>query len=205
MFQFITFPSICYFTYILITNHFLLVEFPHSDIHGLMDICSYPWLFAAYHVLLRLLVPRHSPYALSSLTFKILKTSSCFVNLHLKISSMYKRTPLEFLVRLPRNTRFWVFCASKLYFSFSHFRLLFSTVCILRFLFCFSTLLPLNCFLVLLVYLFWYLIYLYIFQCAMVGSNGIVKPRPKNNPPDYFCLTHVRHVLFDSFLLLNIF
>ena len=80
---------------------------------------------------------------------------------------MYNRTPPEFLVRLPRNTRFWVFCASKLYFSFSHFRLLFSTVCILRFLFCFSTLLPLNCFLVLLVYLFWYLIYLYIFQCAI--------------------------------------
>ena len=33
------------------------------------DICSSPWLFAAYHVLLRLLVPRHSPYALCSLTF----------------------------------------------------------------------------------------------------------------------------------------
>ena len=33
------------------------------------DICSSPQLFAAYHVLLRLLVPRHSPYALSSLTF----------------------------------------------------------------------------------------------------------------------------------------
>ena len=32
------------------------------------DICSSPWLFAAYHVLLRLLVPRHSPYALCSLT-----------------------------------------------------------------------------------------------------------------------------------------
>ena len=49
----------------------MLVEFPHSDICGLMDICSYPQLFAAYHVLLRLLVPRHSPYALSSLTFFI--------------------------------------------------------------------------------------------------------------------------------------
>ena len=28
------------------------------------DICSSPQLFAAYHVLHRLLVPRHSPYAL---------------------------------------------------------------------------------------------------------------------------------------------
>ena len=42
--------------------------FPHSDIHGSMDICSSPWLFAAYHVFLRLLVPRHPPCALSCLT-----------------------------------------------------------------------------------------------------------------------------------------
>ena len=43
--------------------------FPHSDIHGSMDICSSPWLFAAYHVFLRLLVPRHPPCALHCLTF----------------------------------------------------------------------------------------------------------------------------------------
>ena len=36
---------------------------------NIMDICSSSQLFAAYHVLHRLLVPRHSPYALSSLTF----------------------------------------------------------------------------------------------------------------------------------------
>ena len=42
--------------------------FPHSDIHGSRDICSSPWLFAAYHVFRRLLVPRHPPCALSSLT-----------------------------------------------------------------------------------------------------------------------------------------
>ena len=30
-------------------------------------VCSSPWLFAAYHVLHRLLVPRHPPYALISL------------------------------------------------------------------------------------------------------------------------------------------
>ena len=34
-----------------------------------MLICSSPWLFAAYHVFLRLLVPRHPPCALFSLTF----------------------------------------------------------------------------------------------------------------------------------------
>ena len=43
--------------------------FPHSDIGGSMDICSSPPLFAAYHVFLRLLVPRHPPCALIRLTF----------------------------------------------------------------------------------------------------------------------------------------
>ena len=43
--------------------------FPHSDICGSMDICSSPQLFAAYHVFLRLLVPRHPPCALLPLTF----------------------------------------------------------------------------------------------------------------------------------------
>ena len=45
-----------------------LVGFPHSDICGSLDICSLPQLFAAYHVFRRLLVPRHPPCALSSLT-----------------------------------------------------------------------------------------------------------------------------------------
>ena len=39
-------------------------EFPHSDICGSMFICNSPQLFAACHVLLRRLVPRHPPYAL---------------------------------------------------------------------------------------------------------------------------------------------
>ena len=42
--------------------------FPHSDISGSQDICSSPKLFAAYHVFHRLLVPRHPPYALFSMT-----------------------------------------------------------------------------------------------------------------------------------------
>ena len=68
MFQFPTFPFIHYFTYVWIIRLLLLIEFPHSDIHVLSIICIYAWLFAAYHVLHRLLMPRHSPYALSSLT-----------------------------------------------------------------------------------------------------------------------------------------
>ena len=42
--------------------------FPHSDIFGSTPVCGSPKLIAAYHVLHRLLVPRHPPYALSSLT-----------------------------------------------------------------------------------------------------------------------------------------
>ena len=42
--------------------------FPHSDICGSLCICHSPQLFAAYHVFLRLLVPRHPPCALISLT-----------------------------------------------------------------------------------------------------------------------------------------
>ena len=45
--------------------------FPHSDISGSKDICSSPKLFAAYHVFLRLLVPRHPPCALLRLTFLV--------------------------------------------------------------------------------------------------------------------------------------
>ena len=39
----------------------------HSEIFGLMVICTYPKLIAAYHVLHRLQEPRHPPYALSYL------------------------------------------------------------------------------------------------------------------------------------------
>ncbi len=48
--------------------------FPHSDICGSPDICSSPQLFAAYHVFLRLLVPRHPPCALFCLTSSSIHT-----------------------------------------------------------------------------------------------------------------------------------
>ena len=47
-----------------------LYGFPHSDISGSKPVCDSPKLIAAYHVLHRLLVPRHPPYTLSSLTKK---------------------------------------------------------------------------------------------------------------------------------------
>ena len=57
--------------------------FPHSDICGSLDICSSPQLFAAYHVFLRLSVPRHPPYALLRFT-----TKSTFLSKSLRISSV---------------------------------------------------------------------------------------------------------------------
>ena len=67
MFQFRRFPIYDYFI------HHRLLElhsngFPHSEIHGSMAAFASPWLFADCCVLRRLLVPRHSPCALCSLT-----------------------------------------------------------------------------------------------------------------------------------------
>ena len=67
MFQFSGFPSYDYFIHHTMTEY-CSAGFPHSEICGSMDICSYPQLIAACHVLLRLLMPRHSPCALLSLT-----------------------------------------------------------------------------------------------------------------------------------------
>ena len=70
MFRFRRFPTHGYLI------HHALPEvcsggFPHSDISGSKLICSSPKLFAAYHVLHRLLMPRHSPCALVRLTNRI--------------------------------------------------------------------------------------------------------------------------------------
>ena len=70
MFQFRAFPSYAYFVQRTIPKY-CSGGFPHSDISGSLLICSSPKLFAAYHVLHRLLMPRHSPCALYSLTKEI--------------------------------------------------------------------------------------------------------------------------------------
>lgn len=51
--------------------------FPHSEIPGSKTACVSPRLIAACHVLHRLLAPRHSPYALSSLTKCSLHLTFC--------------------------------------------------------------------------------------------------------------------------------
>ena len=75
MFQFRRFPT---YTYLIqCTLHgYCPCGLPHSEIPGSMDICSSPRLIAACHVLHRLLMPRHSPCALSSLTYHRLRDVS---------------------------------------------------------------------------------------------------------------------------------
>ena len=63
----------------------LRTGFPHSDICGSRIICISPQLFAAYHVFLRLLVPRHPPCALSCLTFLTVPIALETGSLHLSM------------------------------------------------------------------------------------------------------------------------
>ena len=70
MFQFPGFPSP---DYVFIRGYpvFKLDRFPDSEISGSKVVCTSPKLIAAYHVLRRLWMPRHSPCALTSLTKKL--------------------------------------------------------------------------------------------------------------------------------------
>ena len=67
MFQFRRFPSYTYW-FSIWCIHITVCGLLHSDICGSRIACISPQLFAAYHVLRRLPMPRHSPCALLSLT-----------------------------------------------------------------------------------------------------------------------------------------
>ena len=72
MFQFRQFPSR---TYVFSTGYMDMTPcgLLHSDIPGSQPVCGSPRLFAAYRVLHRPPVPRHSPCALCSLTVLFLQ------------------------------------------------------------------------------------------------------------------------------------
>ena len=91
----------------------------HSDICGSLRICRSPQLFAAYHVLLRLPVPRHSPCALLHLTFFRVPKIPLSSRIILSWYSYFGYC--SFLPKL--------FCSKKLYFAFFvylFYRVLFS-------------------------------------------------------------------------------
>ncbi len=113
MFQFSGFPPVRLCIYLTVIRY-CLTGFPHSDICGSRDICSSPQLFAACHVLLRLLMPRHSPCTLFSLislcelniaseiVFPLRKnfTSLFLLSTHLRILFNFQSTL--------RSCRFWL-------------------------------------------------------------------------------------------------
>ena len=68
MFQFRRFPAYAYLFQRTLTEY-CSAGFPHSEISGSSRMCRSPKLIAACHVLLRLLMPRHSPCALICLTY----------------------------------------------------------------------------------------------------------------------------------------
>ena len=67
MFQFRRFPTYAYLIQRRLMEY-CSIGFPHSEISGSKRMCRSPKLIAACHVLHRLLMPRHSPCALISLT-----------------------------------------------------------------------------------------------------------------------------------------
>src|ERR1700686_1263804 len=70
--------------------------FPHSEISGSMPACGSPKLIAACHVLLRLLLPRHPPCALSSLTTKFTRHTQSASSFRLSPSAKnFSNTPLK--------------------------------------------------------------------------------------------------------------
>src|SRR5512143_1052078 len=77
--------------------------FPHSDISGSMSARDSPELFAACHVLHRLLAPRHPPRALCSLTTtathqeargRVVRDAPCTYSTKLKIFNLPKHYPV---------------------------------------------------------------------------------------------------------------
>ena len=76
MFQFRAFPAYTYLIQCTLTRY-CRAGFPHSDISGSMRMCRSPKLFAACRVLHRLLMPRHSPCALISLTISLVLKELC--------------------------------------------------------------------------------------------------------------------------------
>ena len=97
MFQFRRFPTYTYLIQCTLTEY-CSAGFPHSEISGSTVICTSPKLIAACHVLHRLLMPRHSPCALISLTYRPLPGT---VSLSGSLSSNYAGFRFNKIIVLP--------------------------------------------------------------------------------------------------------
>ena len=139
MFQFPGFPACDYFI------HHTLPDsssggLPHSDIRGSTLIYSSPRLFAVSHVLLRLPVPRHSPYALLRLNFFRFSRS---LDLLRSIRISFQR--LFFNLAFLQNCRFTLFLRKNHFILVSLFLLRFSFLLFIRFSKIFSCEFPRRC------------------------------------------------------------
>ena len=87
--------------------------FPHSEIHGSRLICSSPWLIAACHVFHRLLMPRHSPYALvclNSFWCILLQDTVITCSLYQELLSYIKQFVFGFFTRHFTQLLVWLNC-----------------------------------------------------------------------------------------------
>ena len=92
--------------------------FPHSGIHGSQPAFGYPWLFVDRYALHRLLVPRHPPCALSSLTIVFLNHARItFWVLYFLLSIVKTEESLSWFAILLLDTT----CAVSLHFYFRFF------------------------------------------------------------------------------------
>ena len=90
--------------------------FLHSEICGSMDICSSPQLIAAYRVLRRLPVPRHSPCALVRLTFQTFSWNIWYPLDSLLPTKIIVTLPFEIAIFLKKELT--IIFVSQLLFSF---------------------------------------------------------------------------------------
>ena len=94
-------------------------------------MCAYPKLIAAYHVLHRLLMPRHSPCALCSLTFVRLLISITVSALSLKCSrtlSTLRAFSPRFLVLELTRLHSYAHLSVSIYLPLLNFALIFGLI-----------------------------------------------------------------------------
>ena len=115
MFQFRQFPTYTYEFSVCYTD-MTPCGFPHSEIRGSMFICNSPRLIAAYHVFLRLPVPRHSPCALVRLTFQTFSWNIWYPLDSLLPTKIIVTLPFEIVIFLKKELT--IIFVSQLLFSF---------------------------------------------------------------------------------------
>ena len=102
----------------LLATTLQVVRFPHSEISGSIHICWSPELIAAYHVLLRLWEPRHSPCALS---YFLLLTAFCSVRmLFREVSSSRYQVARPKSLCLMLTTQYFPYCCLLFHLLFSN-------------------------------------------------------------------------------------